>query len=257
MKAERDTCDRRRVRRAAARSTTRVLALTLTLVLALEAAHADNMCESASGTGPVSDLSLSYVSEQPASLLVCGYANLAIKCGDHARAHRILDKCIAKGYVGSMIMKGMLLEDGRGQGVDLARAAALYRQAAASGEGHYATLGKLHYATALHLGRGVPEDQAQARRWFEQAAREGSADAEEFLRTGYHTGSRDVNGRGVGPAGDMVRGIGLVREEPAAPPRAAGPGERSVLVLLLGTCLLAGAWWQSSGTAQGLRPRCG
>jgi hypothetical protein len=72
------------------------------------------------------------------------------------------------------------------------------RRAAEAGDSPYAVLGKLHYASALHEGKGVPKDEAAARRWFEAAAAEGNPDAIEFLRTGYHVGDRDGSTRGVG-----------------------------------------------------------
>ena len=209
-----------------------------------------NACGLPSGPS-VSDQSLAYMADQPAGPVSCGYAQVAVKCGEHEIARRIFDKCIAKGYAGAMIWKGLMLEDGQGGTRDEAAAAALYRRAAESGEGHYAALGKLHYASALHQGKGVPKDEAEARRWFERAAAEGSEDAAEFLRTGYHTGSRDAHGHGVGVATQSVKGQALVKQSEAV---RSQPWHRQSLLLaalLLFTGL--GAWRQQR-TVPRLRP---
>lgn len=147
----------------------------------------------------VGDQTLEYLADQPAGLMVCSKGYLLEKCGDHETARKVFDKCIAAGYIGAMIWKALMLQDGAG-GVppDLPAAAELMRRAASAGDSPYATLGKLHYASALHAGKGVPKDEAAARRWFEAAAADGNPDAIEFLRTGYHTGDRDGQTRGVG-----------------------------------------------------------
>jgi hypothetical protein len=197
-----------------------------------------------------SDLSLSRIAEQPAGLVTCSMGYMAEKCGDHATALKIFDKCIARGYAGAMIWKGLMYENGNGLPRDDAKAAALFKQAAESGEGHYGALGKLHFASALQQGKGVPKDEVEAHKWFEQAAREGSEDAAEFLRTGYHTGSRDVTGRGVGVPTETVQGQALVRQEkPAA--TTFSTWQRLLLAACLVTLMLAGAFhqcrWRSAG----------
>lgn len=146
----------------------------------------------------VGDQTLEYLADQPASMMVCSKGYLLEKCGDHETAMKIFDRCIAAGYVGAMIWKALMLQDGAGVAQDLPAAAELMRQAAESGDSPYAVLGKLHYASALYEGKGVPKDEAAARRWFEAAAADGDPDAIEFLRTGYHVGDRDGSTRGVG-----------------------------------------------------------
>jgi hypothetical protein len=195
----------------------------------------------------VGDQTLEYLIDQPASMMVCSKGYLLEKCGDHDSAHKVFDKCIAAGYIGAMIWKALMLQDGAG-GVppDLPAAAELMRRAASAGDSPYATLGKLHYASALHMGKGVPKDEAVARQWFEAAAADGNPDAIEFLRTGYHTGDRDGQTRGVGelpavplpgelmeappvalrvappaPVGRAARR--LDNEAPLAPPEATAP----------------------------------
>ena len=108
-----------------------------------------------------------------------------------------------------MIWKALLLEDGAGIEPDPERATDLLHRAATSGDSQYATLGKLHYASNLYLGRGIEKDEAAARQWFEAAAAEGSEEAATFLRTGYHTGARDQSGLGVGAPPDAVAGPSL------------------------------------------------
>jgi hypothetical protein len=180
------------------------------LVLGLAAAHAhagnNHFCagtdaQTQAGTGQgLGDQSLEFVVDQPASQTVCMSGYELEKCGDHENASKIYDKCIAAGYLGAMINRSRMLETGFGHTPpDLVAATDLMRRVAASGHSPFATLGKLHYASALYQGKGVARDEAQALKWFEAAAKDGSPDAIEFLRTGHHTGEHDAQGRGVGP----------------------------------------------------------
>ncbi|WP_374244293.1 tetratricopeptide repeat protein, partial [Zoogloea sp.] len=170
----------------------------------------------------VGDQTLEFIAEQPASLMVCSKGYLFEKCGDHETAMKVFDRCIAAGYIGAMIWKALMLQDGAGVARDLPAAAELMRRAAESGDSPYAVLGKLHYASALHEGKGVPKDEAAARRWFEAAAADGNPDAIEFLRTGYHVGDRDGSARGVGTPPPVALPLPGELQEAAAP-----RGERS------------------------------
>ncbi|MCG2579000.1 hypothetical protein LZ012_18570 [Dechloromonas sp. XY25] len=181
------------------------LLLALAAVDPAAAASPGNFCGSAATPGDpadldhvISDLSLQHAVEQPASMVTCAKGYLLEKCGDHENALKIFDKCIAAGYAGAMIWKALLLEDGAGIAQDSVQAAELLHRAAQSDDPAYAAIGKMHYATALHLGRGVPKDEAAARQWFQAAAAQGSEEAKEFLKTGYHTGHRELNGMGAG-----------------------------------------------------------
>ncbi len=174
----------------------------------------------------VGDQTLEYAAQQPASLVTCAKGYLLAKCGDFETANQVFDKCIAAGYVGSMIWKALMLEDGSGVKPDPAEAARLMHRAATSGDPAYSPLGKLHYATMLHQGKGVPRDEAAARQWFAAAAAEGSAEAREFLRTGYHTGDRAQStlGAGTPPPGALVAGLtGDQASAPANPEKTANP----------------------------------
>jgi hypothetical protein len=173
----------------------------------------------APSTDAPSDLSLEYAATKPASAVVCSMGYAAEKCGDHKTALTIFDKCIAAGYTGALIWKALMYEDGSGLPKDSTMAAKLLHQAALSGSGGYATLGKLHYATVLHEGRGVPRDEVESHKWFEAAAAEGDPDAKEFLRTGKHTASRDLEGRGVGSPGSL----GAAADAADAAARAKAP----------------------------------
>jgi len=145
-----------------------------------------------------SELSLSYWATQEASLVMCSHGYWAEKCGAHKTANVIFDRCIDAGFVGAMIWKSLLYEEGNGIPQDSAKATDLMRRAALSDDKDYATLGKLHYATALYLGRGTERNVDEAMKWFREAADEGDTDAKEFLRTGSHAADRDVEGRSVG-----------------------------------------------------------
>ncbi|MCB1915107.1 MAG: sel1 repeat family protein [Rhodocyclaceae bacterium] len=182
-----------------------------------------------------SDLSVAYWARQPASMTMCAYGYWAEKCGDHATAHAIFDRCIDAGYAGAMIWKALLLEDGTGVAQDSAGAAALMRRAAESGDPEYAKLGKLHYATALYLGRGVARDPEAAMNWFRQAAADGDADAQRFLVDGTHTADRDRQGRSVAAqlAAQGGEGVLLQKAEPDAPPTDPSGGLLALLVALL------------------------
>ncbi len=181
-------------------------------------------------------LSMQALAERPAGMLSCAAGYWAEKCGDHATAHKIFDKCIAAGYVGAMIWKALLLEDGAGVERDEVRATELLKRAAMSGDDHYATLGKLHYASNLYLGRGVAKDEAEARKWFQAAAAEGSKEAADFLRTGYHTGARDQSGHGIGTPPAEQHGQLLSRVE-----RSDAPALPAWTLLLVAALVAAGA----------------
>jgi len=168
-------------------------------------AAGNRFCGGAASPGDPSDLAnvvgdqtLEYAVAQPANIVTCAKGYLLEKCGDHESAHRVFDKCIAAGYAGAMIWKALLLEEGAGVAQDSVKAAELLHRAALSDDPGYSRIGKMHYATALQLGRGVPKDEAEARKWFQAAAADGSEEAAEFLRTGYHTGHRELNALGAG-----------------------------------------------------------
>jgi len=189
--------------------------------------------------GEVSDLSMAYWVQQPAGNTMCAYGYWAEKCGDHATALAIFDKCIEAGFVGAMIWKALMLESGSGVDQDSAGAAELMRRAAHSEDTDYATLGKLHWATALYLGKGVERDEAESMKWFRQAAAEGDPDAQDFLATGNHTADRDLDGRSVagqlaaqGPRGQRLEAV-EPPPEPSAPDAPWTPWAWGLAALML------------------------
>jgi TPR repeat protein len=187
------------------------------------------------------DQSLAYWAQQPPSSTMCAYGYWAEKCGDHATALTIFDQCIEAGFVGAMIWKALMLESGSGMAQDITAAAALMRRAAHSDDPDYATLGKLHWATALYLGKGVERDEAAAMRWFREAAAEGDADAQEFLATGNHTADRDLQARSVA----SQRAAGALHGQRLAPvstpPVATAPAPGDLIPWLAVALVLAGA----------------
>ncbi|WP_428605864.1 hypothetical protein [Sedimenticola sp.] len=192
--------------------------------------------------GEISDLSVAYWARQPASNTMCAYSYWAEKCGDHATAHVIMDKCIEAGFVGAMIWKALLLEAGAGTEKDEAAAAELLRRAAHSDDKDYATLGKLHWATSLYLGRGVERNEAEAMRWFREAAAEGDVDAQTFLETGNHYADRDLQGRSVADQ-LAARGVPGQKLKPVQPATAEPAFAVSLtpLVWLVVALVIAGA----------------
>jgi uncharacterized protein len=187
-----------------------------------------------------SDLSVAYWARQEPSMTMCSYGYWAEKCGDHATANAIFDRCIAAGYVGAMIWKAVALENGNGVPRDDAAATALMRRAAMSGDETYGALGKLHYATALYLGRGVERDEAEAMKWFRAAAEDGEPEAITFLATGNHTGERDRQGHSVAAqrAALDIQGQRLAQ---VSPPEKPAQTPDTWLLLMIAGLLLAGA----------------
>ncbi|PWC55939.1 SEL1-like repeat protein [Azospirillum sp. TSO22-1] len=113
----------------------------------------------------------------------CLMAYPADKTGDHASAVAILDACVARGNVWSMIWLSMLHENGQGVPRSLEKAADLMRRGSAlNDEAGYATLARYHWGVALVEGRGVPRDEGEGLRWLRIAAAEGAGDAKTFLR---------------------------------------------------------------------------
>ena len=203
----------------ARRTSRRLLAGSLIVLAASAWAGTDNrFCGGAVTQGAPDDLAnvvgdqtLEYAVTQPAGIVTCSKGYLLEKCGDHASANIVFDRCIAAGYVGAMVWKALMIEDGNGnEGEGPDQAAALMQRAATSDDPAYAPLGMLHYATMLYQGKGVARDEAAAMKWFRAAAAAGSEEAKTFLTTGYHTGDRDLQSLGAGkPTAEALAGGGL------------------------------------------------
>lgn len=130
------------------------------------------------------------------------------KCGDFDTALQIMADCVTRRHAGGLIRLSQYFDLGYGVPKRPERVVEFLRQAMDSDNEGYARLARLHYATALHFGLGVAPDRAAARRLFEDLAREGQADAQEFLRLGHH-------GAWLRPDGQRFR------DTPAASPAAA------------------------------------
>lgn len=108
------------------------------------------------------------------------------KCGDFDTALQILADCVTRRHAGGLIRLSQYFDLGYGVPKRPERVVEFLRLAMDSDNEGYARLARLHYATALHFGLGVVADRPAARRLFEDLAREGQADAQEFLRLGHH-----------------------------------------------------------------------
>lgn len=108
------------------------------------------------------------------------------KCGDFDTALQIMADCVQRRHAGGLIRLSQYFDLGYGVPKRPERVAEFLRLAMDSDNQGYARLARLHYATALHFGLGVATDRPAARRLFEDLAREGQADAQEFLRLGHH-----------------------------------------------------------------------
>src|SRR2546425_1106147 len=79
---------------------------------------------------------------------------------------------------------GVMYHEGRGVSQDDAEAAKWYRQAAA--QGHAGAQYSL--GVMYYYGQGVPQDYAEALKWYRQAAAQGYAGAQSELGVMYHNG---------------------------------------------------------------------
>ena len=135
------------------------------------------------GTAGAEDTSeLSYqrfADEQgPEHPLYCMYGYFASKTGDHATAHRILNRCVESAQnPAAMIYLSFFYEEGIGTEPDRAKARALVLRAAQQG-----------YSLAQYLlGSGLLEeaetedDRREALAWLERAAAQGDEDARALL----------------------------------------------------------------------------
>ena len=73
---------------------------------------------------------------------------------------------------------GSMYQEGRGVPQDDAEAVKWFRRAASQRDAR----GQMHLAWMIQRGRGAPRDAAEAIKWFRRAARQGYARAQRFLR---------------------------------------------------------------------------
>ncbi len=91
----------------------------------------------------------------------------------------------AQGNVTAQVVLGMLYYDGRGVPQDYARARQWYERAATQSDAFAQVLLGILYADGKE---GVPQDFGKARQWWEQAAAQGRASAQHSLGVLYDTG---------------------------------------------------------------------
>ena len=73
---------------------------------------------------------------------------------------------------------------GKGAPQDNAKAVKWYRKAADQGDAR----AQWHLGLMYHLGEGVPQDNAEAVKWFRKAADQGDASGQFSLGAMYHSG---------------------------------------------------------------------
>ena len=99
---------------------------------------------------------------------------------DYAKAREWYEKAADKGDADAMIDLGLLYENGQRRAAPLRQGARVVRKGRRQGQRH-----RDDPTSAAHdeNGRGVPQDYARAREWYEKAADKGTAGAVEALES--------------------------------------------------------------------------
>lgn len=116
------------------------------------------------------------------------------KCGDYESALKILTACVKENHAGGLIRLAWFYENGLGVPRRLEQMTRYLRQAANSTTPGYRDTAKVQYATALYFGIGSKVDRNSALQLFREAAQAGESDAIHFLRHGYSTAWRPLDG---------------------------------------------------------------
>ena len=114
-------------------------------------------------------------------MVICSQGYLMTKAGRHAEARTIFENCAAKGWTGTMNWMSYMEDNGFGGPEDAGKAAQWDLRSAELGD----PIGKFNYGLDLLRGRGVSRDEAEGRRYIDEAARMGVADAIELQQSGY------------------------------------------------------------------------
>ena len=114
-------------------------------------------------------------------------ANAAHERGDDETAIRLIRPLADQGNAIAEFDLGMMYDSGLGVPQDYAEAAKWYRRA---GDQGYAEA-QLSLGVRYHWGRGVPQDDAEAMKWYRLAASQGHVGAQ------YNIGLAFANGFGV------------------------------------------------------------
>ena len=119
--------------------------------------------------------------EGETGMVLCSMGYALTKSGDHDTARTLFRNCADAGYTGAMTWMSQLDNNGLGGDYDPDAAAEWDRRAAEAGD----PVGKFNYGLDLLRGHGVPKDEAQGRRYVDEAARDGLAVAKRLQGAGY------------------------------------------------------------------------
>jgi TPR repeat protein len=154
--------------------------LAIALMLATPA-----LAEDAGGQLNPEELSMNRVMEDIAegrsSMTTCAAGYLITKSGRHEMARRLFTRCAEDGWTGAMTWMGQMEDNGLGGAEDPEAAAAWDRRAAEAGD----PVGKFNYGLHLMRGRGVAAEEAEGRRWVDEAAADGLPVARRLQGAGY------------------------------------------------------------------------
>jgi len=134
----------------------------------------------AAGAEDSSELSYQRFAEEqgPDHPLYCMYGYFASKTGDHATAHRILNRCVESAQnPAAMIYLSFFYEEGIGTEPDRAKARALIVRAAEQG---YSVAQYLLGSELLEEAE-TERDRQEALAWLRRAAAQGDEDARALL----------------------------------------------------------------------------
>ena len=108
----------------------------------------------------------------------------ALGRGDYTTALRELRPLAKRGHADAQHKLGLMHAEGQGVPQDYAEAAKWYGKAA--GQGHAAAQNK--FGNLYNLGRGVPQDYVQAAQWYRRAAEQGYEPSQINLGQMYRSG---------------------------------------------------------------------
>ena len=114
-------------------------------------------------------------------------ASNAYKHGDYKTSFRIIKPLAEQGLTKAQFDLGAMYDNGEGVPQNFAEAMKWYRKAA--DQGHATAL--LNLGVMFTIGHGVPQDYAEAMKWFRKAADQGDASAQ------YNLGGMYYKGQGV------------------------------------------------------------
>ena len=108
----------------------------------------------------------------------------AYQRGDYATAYRGLRIHAARGNASAQIYLGFMYVTGTGIPQDRAEAAKWFRKAANQGN----AIAQFNLGLMYNKGEGVSQDHAEAVKWYRKAADQGDADAQSYLGLMYYKG---------------------------------------------------------------------